>query len=317
MHSLDHSVTSPIRAVAIWLALAAAIGCGSALAAPLGNNLSDEACEAVARDDIAPEAGLPPDLKIRCNDRDAGSVSFSRFFGGDRKGEDLRAALLAQYKGSRAARLLQQRMSCRDGKWFGEGLGIHAIPCNLKDGGWPHMIVVGGANSLLSVADGPPSNWPVLQHAISGKAVDAPKVQLSDELKSVWGGPVVLATAADLGRFRQLLRDGRSANGVRKFKDAEELIRQALDIQTKLLGENDVAIADTLMDLAINVSNQGRSEEAQALLRRAEPIIQRSPNDIDRARFTTYLGLEGGVVGNVNAIEDARSLCSRGCHFAC
>jgi hypothetical protein len=30
----------------------------------------------------------------------------------------------------------------------------------------------------------------------------------------------------------------------------------------------------------------------------------------------TYLGLEGGVVGNVYAIEAARSLCSRGCHFA-
>jgi len=277
------------------------------IAAPLGNNLSDETCEATAREDIAPEPGLPPDLKIRCGGRDAGAVAYSRFFAGDRKGDDAREALIKQYKGSRAARLLEQRMTCREGKWIGEGLGLHAIPCNLKDGGWPHLVVVGGANNLLSVADGPPSNWPVLQNVSTGKPVERPKFELADELKSIWGGPVVLATAADLSRFRQLLRDGRSANGTRKFRDAEDLIRQALDIQTKLLGENDVAIADTLMDLAINVSNQGRAEEAQALFRRAEPIIQRSPNDVDRARFTTYMGLEAANRGDfATALQYAR-----------
>ena len=280
----------------------------AASAISLGNNLSDEACEAAARDDIQPEAGLPPELKIRCGERETGAVVYTRFFAGDRKGDDLRAALLNQYKGSRAFKLLQQRMSCRDGTWFGEGVATHAIPCNLKDGGWPHLIVLGGANSLLSVADGPPSNWPVLQAALSGKPVEKAKFEFADELKAVWGGPVVLATAADLGRFRQLLRDGRSANSVRKFRDAENLIRQALDIQTKLLGENDVAIADTLMDLAINVSNQGRAEEAQALFRRAEPIIQRSPNDVDRARLTTYLGLEAANRGDfVTALQYARA----------
>jgi len=280
----------------------------AAMAAPLGNNLSDEACDAAAREDIAPEPGLPPDLKIRCSDRETGMVVFSRFYAGDRKGDDLRAALIAQYKGSRAFKLLQQRMICRDGTWFGEGLGLHAIPCNLKDGGWPHLIVINGANNLLSIADGPPSNWPVLQSATTGKPVERPKFELAEELKSIWGGPVVLATANDLARFRQLLRDGRSANSVRKFKSAEDLIRQALDIQTKLLGENDVAIADTLMDLAINVSNQGRSEEAQALFRRAEPIIQRSPNDVDRARFTTYMGLEAANRGDfATALQFARA----------
>jgi CHAT domain-containing protein len=278
------------------------------LAVSLGNNLSDEACEVAARDDIAPEPGLPPDLKIRCNDRDSGSAVFSRFFASDRKGEDLRAALISQYKGSRAYKLLQQRMSCRDGKWFGQGLGLYAIPCNMKDGGWPHMVVVGGNKNLLSVADGPPSNWPVLYKLVTGKDNESNKAELTEQLKTVWGGAVVLATSADLARFRQLLRDGRSANGVRKFKEAEDRIRQALDIQTRLLGENDVAIADTLMDLALNVSNQGRSDEAQALFRRAEPIIQRSANEVDRARFTTYEGLEAANRGDfATALQYARA----------
>ncbi|MBU3694859.1 MAG: CHAT domain-containing protein [Rhodocyclaceae bacterium] len=281
---------------------------GPLAAAPLGNNLADEACEAAARDDLAPEPGLPADLRLRCNDRESGNVVFSRFFAGDRKADDLRAALIGQYKGSRAYKLLQQRMTCRDGTWFGDAPGIHAIPCNLKDGGWPHLVVIGGSNGLLSVADGPPANWPVLTKVVTGKDADAGKSQLTEQLRGIWGGPVVLATAGDLARFKQLLRDGRSANGVRKFKESEDLIRQALEIQTRLLGENDVAIADTLMDLAINVSNQGRAEEAQALFRRAEPIIQRSPKDIDRARFTTYQGIEAANRGDfAAALQYARS----------
>ena len=297
------------RYLATALAMLVSFGiAGVTLAAPLGNNLSDEACEAIARDDVQPEPGLPPDLKIRCNERDSGAIVFSRFFAGDRKGEDQRAALLNQYQGSRAFKLLQQRLSCREGKWFGEGLGLYAIPCSLKDGGWPHLVLVNANGSLLSVADGPPSNWPVLQKALTGKDTEGSKAALTEQLKAVWGGPVVLATASDLSRFKQLLRDGRSANSTRKFKDAEDLIRKALDIQTKLLGENDVAIADTLMDLAINVSNQGRADEAQALFRRAEPIIQRSPNDIDRARYTTYLGIEAANRADyAAALQYARS----------
>ena len=76
-------------------------------------------------------------------------------------------------------------------------------------------------------------------------------------------------------------------------KDAiktQNLFRKALDLQTKLLNEKDISIAETLMDLALNVSNQGRDEEALALFRRAEPIIQVSPNDSDRARFASYQG---------------------------
>jgi CHAT domain-containing protein len=282
--------------------LLAALGLALPLAghaAALGNNLSDEACVAEARDDLQPEPGLPPDLRIRCGGRDAGSVVFSRFFLGDRKGDELRTAILGQYRGSRAFKLLQQRMNCREGQWLGEEApGIYAVPCNLKDGGWPHLVVLTAGRGLLSVAEGPPSNWSVMQFAVTGKPVERPNRELTEQLRTVWGGPVVLATAGDLARFRQLLRDGRSANSVRKFRDAEDLIRQALDIQTRLLGPNDTAIADTLMDLAINVSNQGRVDEAQSLLRRAEPIVQRSADDTDRARFTTYQGIEAANRGD-------------------
>ena len=77
--------------------------------------------------------------------------------------------------------------------------------------------------------------------------------------------------------FDKILADARTANTQGRYQDSESLFRKALDLQTKLLNEKDISIAETLMDLALNVSNQGRDEEALALFRRAEPIIQVSP----------------------------------------
>ena len=99
-----------------------------------------------------------------------------------------------------------------------------------------------------------------------------------------------LASSKDLKNFDKILADARTANTQGRYQDSESLFRKALDLQTKLLNENDISIAETLMDLALNVSNQGRDEEALALFRRAEPIIQVSPNDSDRARFASYQG---------------------------
>ena len=93
-------------------------------------------------------------------------------------------------------------------------------------------------------------------------------------MQEIFGGPVPLASSKDLKNFDKILADARTANTQGRYQDSESLFRKALDLQTKLLNERDISIAETLMDLALNVSNQGRDEEALALFRRADPIIQ-------------------------------------------
>ncbi|MEY3202347.1 MAG: hypothetical protein RIR70_1897 [Pseudomonadota bacterium] len=278
----------------------------------LPNNLAEESCDAVSRDDITPEPGVPAELKLRCDERVVGSVLFSRFFARDKNPAALQAALMQQYRGSRAEKRLAQRMTCKAGKPVEEGSALVALPCTLLNGGWPHLVVIGGEAGSMVVAEGPPALWPVLHQVVTGSPIAATKPQQIDTLKKIWGGPVVLASADDIARFKDLLREGRSANSLRKFRESEMLIREALAIQTRLLGEHDVSIADTLMDLALNVSNQGRSDEAAALFRRAEPIIQRSPNEADRARLAGYLGLEAANRGDFAvARQYARSAVER------
>lgn len=262
---------------------------------PLGTNLLGEACVAVPREDLAPEPGLPPDAVLRCGAAAAGSLIFIRAAQAPGASDDP-AALATAYRASRAAPNLAARMACDAGRPIGPGL--YMIPCRLSDGGWPNLVVLSRSGDRITVAEGPPSNIDVLQAAGLGEG-SAPRTRSQSLalLAELWGRPVSLASAADLSRFKDLLRDGRTANAVGNLAEAERLFRQALDMQTQLLGPDNLAVADTLEELALSVSNVGRFEEAAALLRRAEPIVQKSPNDADRARYASYLAYDAANRG--------------------
>ena len=271
-------------------------------------NLVGEVCTARPREDLTPEPGLPADAAIRCGESAGGTVTYLRRLQTQQDKPDDRASILAQYAGSRAAQLNATRMSCDPGTWASDGARLYLIPCRLKDGGWPNLVVLAATTVRLSFAEGPPSNIDVLETVGTGAPSARSRTQSLDLLATVWGRPVALAAATDLSRFKDLLRYGRTANALGNFSEAEERFRLALDMQVRLLGAENVAVADTLLELALSTSNSGRADEAAALLRRAEPIIQKSPNDADRARYASYLALEAANRGNFDlGIQNARS----------
>jgi Flp pilus assembly protein TadD len=59
----------------------------------------------------------------------------------------------------------------------------------------------------------------------------------------------------------------------RKFGEAEVVLRRALEIQEKALGESDMTVAMTLNLLASACLGQGKREEADALHGRGMSII--------------------------------------------
>ena len=73
---------------------------------------------------------------------------------------------------------------------------------------------------------------------------------------------------------------------------AEQSYRDALDIETRLFGPDSAAVGATLLELALQVSNQQRFDEAAALFRRATPIIEAAPSPEIRARLASYRGLD-------------------------
>ena len=290
--------------------------------ASLGESMSGENCEMVARDDIEQTAS-EQEYKLLCAGKLAGNVFLQNqvFTSAALLESDPIKAIMQQFSRSRAATLVAQRMGCGEGKILAleqaKSYKLLALPCNLKNGGWPHLVVVRSDSQKVVVAEGSPSLLPVLLQSLE-LAVQGGTAQVqmpatnnalwASQLQNIWGHPVRLFTAADFDRYKLLMRDARVANSARKFEQSEALFRQALQLQTQLLGDDADALADTLMDLALDLSNNGRFDEAAALLRRAEKLVQKSSNDADRARYLTYLGYDAANRKEVDkALQYARS----------
>lgn len=271
---------------------------------PAGATLDGASCSTAVVKNVAAEPGLPLRREISCADTVVGSIAYAPLVGlaagaADRQRREL---VVRRFSESRSYAELQQRMLCSEARWLEPsapgGAPLMAVPCTLSDGGLPHLVLVAAQADHIAVADGTPAMLPALLAALKSPGAGDGRERHLAMLETIWGKPVELAASADLERLSQALRTGRTANGMSKFADAEIAFREALDLQTGPLKANDEAVAATLLDLALNVSNQGRTEEAAALFRRATPLLQASVSEVPRARLATYMGLEAGNRGD-------------------
>lgn len=293
MPRLNHTVSATL------LALLAASG-SMAFAQKLPDNLSDESCELAAREDLAPLPGLPREQRVVCNGNAIGAV-FGMFAHADPASANA-AELQTIIRGSGPGTILAQRMSCTGKATLGTGPeAIAVLACRLSSGGWPHVVAVAASGNLLRVADGPPTALPAMIAALSPKQEGRSRLQWTEVLRSAFAENIPLVSPRELERFSELVRGARAANAQGQHAESERMLRQALDIQSKLLGEGNPAVADTLMDLALSMSNRGRKEEAEGLFARADLIVQKSPKDSDRARLLTYYGFHAANHGDFDA----------------
>lgn len=284
----------------LFVSVLAQPGLSHAATRVLGENLLGEACESRDRDDMVTISGLDADARLFCADREVGSVAHLPMAAApEGANAQARLDLVRQALSSSAIqKAIDARMTCKPPTVLGEASETVVLACQLKSGGWQHLVVVSAKGNQIKIAEAPPTSA-VLLFRLAGLPQDQAKTMSTrDKLSSFWGEPVVLASASDLVSFNNLIQQGAQANAASNFVQAEDAYRKALALQTRFLSENDLAVANTLMDLAVIVSNQGRYDEAQALFRRAEPIIQKSPADSDRARFDYYQGLEAANRGD-------------------
>lgn len=275
----------------------------------LGDNLVNESCESRVRDDLEPSEGLPLDRQLFCNERPAGQVTYSRLRAWPKTAELLvqQANLLEQFERSQAQKTLTLKLRCSPAVWADVPVPVAVMPCQLKAGGWPYLVVVGASNGLMISVDAAPAILLPMLRALGLSEADTARIDSKAWLQTLWGRPIVLASSADMLRFKQQMVSARTAMSQFKYAQAEELLRQALDMQLKLLSENDPSIADTLMDMALNASNSDKLQEADGLFRRAEAIVQKSSFEADRARLASYLAYDSANRGEYeNALKNAR-----------
>lgn len=279
-------------------------------------DLTGAACQARLRDDIAPDpsAAAPEFLHCGGSVRAGGSVSAIVLPLSLPAQAEARHALLEKVAASApAGRNAASRMTCRDGAWMAAPSGIEFLlrPCTLNEGAWPTLQLVAPLGRVLVQADGLPSMVLVLASVMARQAGSEAFIEKDSAramLAAAFGADVGLVGSGDHDRYRASVEKARLDNSRKDYRAAEDAWRQALAIQERALGPTAAGVGSTLMSLALEVSNQGRFEESAALFRRADPIIQRSPNPGDQARYFSYMAFDTANAGRFgDALNYART----------
>ena len=170
-----------------------------------------------------------------------------------------------------------------------------ALDCAFQQGGWPYQALVTRIGHQTFTARGIPAALPAMERAIGvmsgrlGRDVATKTGALSEEIArleaKLAGG---LYTAGDLSSFRELLRLAQYYNFNELYAEAEQRYREALELQRKVATDDSDAQPFLLMHLALELSNQERFEEAEALFDRAESHLAWSIDPTLEPRLVSY-----------------------------
>ena len=198
--------------------------------------------------------------------------------------------------GARAAQAaLATRLDCaapREGLALGQPAAV--MDCRRRIGGWPSFVLVVPSGGRLWLAEGLLPAYPAAEGAIAllaggpGTAPPPPSATLDDMVRRL--ARQAFATG-DVDRFDGLMSLGRDANQAERFVPAETAYRAALALLERALGADapDRFLPMTL--LALQLSNQGRFSEADALFTRAATLAPRAADPLASAQLAHYGGL--------------------------
>ena len=277
----------------------------SATAAPnatgLGETLAGESCQLAGTTDIVCADSQEPAGALRTLPFDASATD-----GAQRRAEILKAARSLPGGISTA-----DDVSCDAGQWLGsDDAGTVLLFCTLRTNNWPRLILVSASDRTLLAAEGLPAMLPVLEVALAahGRALAPGEVAAAASLvHAKYPAETLQLKSSDFAGYRALMESARLYGGSDNYAGAEDAYRRALDIETRVFGADSLAVAETVAELALQVSNQGRFDEAAALFRRASPAIEASASATPRARLAAYQALDAANQRNyADALKFAR-----------
>jgi CHAT domain-containing protein len=170
------------------------------------------------------------------------------------------------------------------------------LQCSRRSGGWAQIGLVTIVGNSVWMADGTPAAFPAMQRAIaqlSGGPNAAASTQISGDMANYLAHESY--SSGDIAQYETLMTAGLAANLADRPDQAERAYRAALALQEKAQGAGSPAAAAALMSVALQLSNQGRFDEAQGFFDRAAQAL-RAPGaaqlDVNGlARLTLYQGL--------------------------
>jgi len=181
------------------------------------------------------------------------------------------------------------------------------LQCTRRVGGWEHVALAASVGGKLWLADGVLPALPVMERAIGVLAGRLP----AEAAAQAQGGAAqrlmaerIAARAfssGDVGEYDRLIRVADDANRTEDFSGAEKNLRAALTLQQKAIGADNANTAGTVMSLALQISNQRRFAEADALFARAGQLGAGADDPLQTVRLVHYQALHAANQGQNDA----------------
>jgi Uncharacterized protein conserved in bacteria len=184
------------------------------------------------------------------------------------------------------------------------------MDCTLRRGGWPYRALAVRDGGDVWLAESIPAAMPAVEGAIdvvAGHSEPLVGASKQDEAMQRLMASIgrSLYSVGDLQAYHSLLRLAREYNLQGNYAEAERRYRDALALQQKVSATDPAGQAYTLMHLALELSNQERFGEAEALFKRSEQLMSNTADPTDEARLLSYRAIH---LGNQQKSREAAQL---------
>lgn len=266
---------------------------------PVAANARGEACFAQAAQAPALDAPVSRAEEVFCGGWTQPSARIYRMGGG---------LSAAQVAGGGAWRgWLDQRFACDApvATTVAGGAPARLLACRRRSSGATHVALAIEAPGGLVLADGIPAAIPPIEQVATGAAAAGGAVARSGALEIAVARLAADRTgAADEALYERMMLLGRELNQAESFAAAEDAYRQALAVRVAALGnDRDPSLATPIMHIALNLSNQGRVQEAERLFARAEALLPGAPDRTAAPRLMQYRAMDALNRGDLAAAE--------------
>jgi CHAT domain-containing protein len=295
------TLSSLFAAIAIGVVVSSAASAASN-GTVLGQTLAGDSCQLSATSDI------------RCGDANelAGALRVAQLAAALPEDPSQRHAFIIKTAKDLPGGLsTTENVTCGAGKWLApQGGNSVLFFCTQDSNNWPRLILASASDHTLLAAEGLPAMLPVLEAALAaaGHGLDAQEAAAASALvREKYSADVLKVRSTDFAGYKRLVESARLYGGSDNYAGAEDAYRQTLEIETRVFGADSLSVAQTVAELALQVSNQGRFDEAAALFLRASPVIEASSSAIVRARLASYQALDAANRRNyAEALKYAR-----------
>ena len=189
------------------------------------------------------------------------------------------------------------------------------LQCTRRVGGWAHVALVATVGGRTWLADGVQPALPAVERGIGVLSGRLPAASAALDVQGGAAQRLLAERAAarafssgDVGEYDRLMRVADDANRTEDFAGAEKNLRAALALQQKALGSDNPNIVVSLISLALQISNQRRFAEADALFTRASRLAAAADDPLQAVRLLHYQALHAGNQGKT---DDALALLAR------